>query len=518
MPHTPPGGWQNEAGGVALGAVALAGSTWLLDASPRLANPTSAAMVYLLIVLAAAALSTLRVAIGVAVVADGCLNFFFMAPVRTFAIAEPQNWVALFVFLAVSVVGGHLSATARARASEATARRDELGRLFDLSRDVLLTTGADAIPQLATYIARRFELDYAAICLPGDGGAWRVFEAGGRPGALDEADLSRVLEMSGAAPSLQGTDPAERHPTVMAGGRAVRLVALRAGGRPVGLLAAAGRAIEEGTLDALAGVGAIAVERAQFLEDLRVAEVARQSEELKSALIASMSHGLRTPLTAIRIAASNLQASWPTDTERREQGDLVLAEVARLTRLFDNILEMARIDAGPAAGDPRWVHPAEIFEAARDQVEYALNGHVIELVAPSEQSIWIDPRPSASALAHLLENAAQYSPPGSRIVTRMSVSDEALSVAVCDEGPGVPQEELPRLFERFYRGGASRDRPGGTGMGLSIVRGILGTQGGRVWAENGADGGAVFSMTIPAAPLPAAPPPAAPAGAPGGEA
>lgn len=506
MPGRAAPAWRRELGSAAVAGAALAGSTLLLDASPRLANPTSAAMVYLLIVLAAAALSTLRTAIGVAVVADACLNFFFMAPVRTFTIAEPQNWVALFVFLAVSIVGGELSATARARAREATARRDELGRLFDLSRDVLLTTGADAIPQLATFIAARFALDYAAICLPGAGGGWQRFEAGRLPGALDEAELSRVRDGSAAADGAGRAAVREGYRTLVVGGQPVWLMPLRAAGRPVGLLAAAGRAIEPGTFEALAGVAAIAVERAQFIEDLRVAELARQSEELKSALVASMSHGLRTPLTAIRVAASNLQASWPTEGERREQGDLVLAEVARLTRLFDNILEMARIDAGPAAGDPRWVHPAEIFEAAKDQVEYALQGHPIELVAASDAPIWIDPRPTASALAHLLENAAQYSAPGAPVVTRMSVSADGLAIAVRDRGPGISDDERPRLFERFYRGSASRDRHAGTGMGLSIVRGILGTQGGRVWAENCPDGGAVFSMTVPPAPRPAVQP------------
>ena len=140
------------------------------------------------------------------------------------------------------------------------------------------------------------------------------------------------------------------------------------------MLAAAGRPVEPGTLDTLAGVVAIAIERAQFLEERKAGELTRQSEQLKTALLASLGHDLRTPLTAIRIAASNIKASELARDERLEQSDLILAEVERLTRLFQNLLEMARIDAGGIATESRWAHPSEIVAAARDQVEQALHG------------------------------------------------------------------------------------------------------------------------------------------------
>src|SRR4029079_180005 len=170
-----------------------------------------------------------------------------------------------------------------------------------------------------------------------------------------------------------------RHRTVIWDGHDVRLAPLLFGARAIGLRATAGRSVEPGTLDALAGVAAIAVERAQLLDERKAAELARQSEELKSALLASLGHDLRTPLTAIRVAASNLQASWLHDEDRREQSDIILAEVERLNRLFQNILEMARIGSGAVAADVRWVHPAEIFEAACDQVEHALRQHRVDL-------------------------------------------------------------------------------------------------------------------------------------------
>jgi two-component system sensor histidine kinase KdpD len=275
-------------------------------------------------------------------------------------------------------------------------------------------------------------------------------------------------------------------------------VPLRLGTKAVGLLAAAGRAVEPGTLDALGGVVAIAIERAQFLDERKTAELARQSEELKSALLASISHDLRTPLTTIRVAASNLRAAWLRDDERREQSDLILTEVERLHRLFQNILEMARIDAGAVSPQARWVHPSEIVEAARAQVDLALRQHHLDLHVESDVLVHVDPLLTAAALAHVLENAAQYSPSPVPISVRVDVSPEGLVVTVRDRGPGLAPGDLPHLFERFYRGAASQRRLAGTGMGLSIARGMLAAERGRIWAANCSDGGAQFSIVVPA--------------------
>lgn len=458
----------------------------------HLTNPTIAALSYLLIVLIMAAASSLKASIAVSVLADLCLNYFFMPPIGTFTIADPQNWVALFAFLAVAAVASNLSTTARERAREAVARRDELGRLLDLSRDVLLTTDSEqAMSQLARFVSHRFDLDFAAICLPRSDD-WEVSPAGTLAVRLDPHQLSLTFAGAGAV-----TD--DRHRTLTLDGRTVRLVPLLFGTRAIGLLATAGRPVEPGTLDALAGVAAIAVERVQFLEERKAAELARQGAELKSALLASLGHDLRTPLTAIRVAASNLQASWLHDADRQEQSDLILAEVERLNRLFQNILEMARIDSGAVAADVRWVHPAEIFEAACDQVEHALRQHRVDLHADSDHLVRLDPRLTASALAHLLENAAQYTAPDAPIAVTLSVSAAGLEITVRDHGPGIAPVDLPHLFERFYRGAEAKRRVSGTGMGLSIARGMLAAEGGRIAAENCADGGARFTIAVPAA-------------------
>ncbi len=380
-----------------------------------IANPTIVALTFLLVVLIVAATSRLWGAVTTSIVAMLCFNFYFLPPVGTLTIADPQNWVALVTFLAVSLVASNLSASARSRAREAEDRRSELARLFDLSRDVLVMTDSQAMPALARSIATRFALGYVAIALP-KAGDWEIFEAGPMRVTLDKPRLSQAFA---AATGPVEFDARERtyggHATAAANGETVRIVPLRVGAKATGLLAAAGRPIEAGTLDVLAGIVAIAIERARFLEDRKTAELTRQSEQLKTALLASLGHDLRTPLTAIRVAASNLHGAWLAADDRREQADVILSEVERLTRLFQNILAMARIDAGSVAANVELAPPSEIIAAAREQVEQALRGHPIEVTIDADTPVRLDPRLTATALAHVLENAAQYSPSGSPI-------------------------------------------------------------------------------------------------------
>ena len=228
------------------------------------------------------------------------------------------------------------------------------------------------------------------------------------------------------------------------------------------------------------------------------------SAEFKSALLASLAHDLRTPLTTIRVAASNLQASWLTGAQREEQADLVVAEVERLTRLFQNILEMTRIEAGAVVHTCQWVNPLEIVEAARSQIGPTSSAHDVQVLGRSEDRVvHVDPRLTSAALARLLENAAQYSPPGSAITVVHEVNADGLLVTVEDQGRGIADADGSRLFEPFFRGEQGGRHGAGTGMGLAIARGLLAAEHGRVWAENRPEGGARFSIMVPALSRPA---------------
>lgn len=461
-------------------------------------NATTVALTFLLVVLVVAATARLRTAVVVSVLAMLAFNYFFLPPVGTWTIADPQNWVALFVFLAVSLVASRLADAARSREGEAVSRRVELARLFDLSRDVLVMTATpDAASHLAHSIARRFDLDHVSIALPGSE-RWSIASGGTKPMRLDEAELvsafhsvGQTLEFDARARTYTG------HHTVTVNDELVRLVPLRVGTKPIGLLAASGRAVEPGTLDALAGVVAIGVERMRLLEDRKEAELTRQSEALKTALLASLGHDLRTPLTTIRVAADNLKAGWLSPEERTEQGDLVLAEVERLSRLFENVLEMARIDSGAVERAARWSHVSEVVAAAREQVAHALASHPVTVSVADDQAIRVDSRIAAGALAYLLENAAQYTAAGTPIEIGATLVDNECRLRVRDHGPGIPVADLPRLFERFYRGAGADVRASGSGLGLWIARSLLAAAGGQVWAENVPDGGAAFTLSVP---------------------
>jgi two-component system sensor histidine kinase KdpD len=463
-------------------------------------NPTTVALGYLLVVLSIAASGDLVIAVAASLGATFCLNFFFLPPIGTLTIADPHNWVALFAFLFVSIVASQLSASARARAQDALERRNEVTRLFDITRDILLTTdGTNALPSIARHVARRFELPVCAICVPVQAGGWTIHHGGETAIDLARHDLDRAFaEASGALQFDARSRAYSGHRETASPAGPIDLTPVRIGTRASGILATGGRSLEPGTRDAVAGIVAIAIERLDFLRERDGAELARQRAELASALLASLSHDLRTPLTAIRTAISNLDSLHLPDHQRRDQAQVAAGQIDRLTRLFDSILDMARIDTGTIRPQRRWTTPAEIVEGAVQQSGPALAGRDVQVDAPDDVSVEVDPRLAASALSHLLENAARYAPEGP-IDVRAVADDSGLRLEVRDRGPGLQPSELENLFKPFFRGEVFRQRTTGTGMGLAITRGLVAADGGRVWAENLPDGGACFHIAIPAA-------------------
>lgn len=475
--------------------LALAAAAIVLRSLPDV-SATTVSLVFLLVVLATATVGRLWAAILVAGAAMLALNFFFLPPLDTFTIADPQNWIALFAFLVVAVIASNLSAAVQARASEAIASRNEVTRLFDLTRDVLLTTEtAGAIDALARHVARRFELAKIAICLPTDQG-WRIHQGGREDVSIDTVTLNMALARARGTVEYDARQRAYGGHVQIGGERGYTLVPLRHGTKAVGLLAASST-LDIGSLDALAGVVAIAIERAQFLAERDAAALLKQKADLAATLLASLSHDLRTPLTAIQAAVENLRGDLLPE-QRLEQARAASIELHRLTRLFQDILDMARIDAAAIRVDKQWVTAADIVDAASAHVRHALEGHALRVEADEHQEVEVDPRLVSVALSHVLENAAQYSPANRDIVVEARVEGDGLHLTVTDRGPGLDPGELDHLFERFYRGRAARQTTFGTGMGLSITRGLLAAAGGRIWAEN-ISGGARFSMVIPGA-------------------
>ncbi len=470
-------------------------------------NPATAALVYLVVVLGVAAGGSLAAAVAVSLAAVTALNFFFLPPVGTFTITDPQNWIALGAFVVASLMASHLSTSARMQAQEATARRLELARLFDLTRDILLTSDQTAVVDaVARHVARRFELDVVTVCLPSDAGGWSQHAGGPADSDVPVEALERLmasarggLEFDARTRSYAGQATAD-----LAGGQRVTLAPIRLGTRPIGVLAVGGRPLDPGTADAVAGIVAIAVERAQFFAEREAAERDRQRAELSSALLASLGHDLRTPLTAVRVAVTNAVDPSVVPGEREAQGALALRELGRLGRVLEEILDMARIETGALRAAPEWVTATDVVDAARAHAGATLQDRPVAIACDDRLAVQIDPRLTSAAVAHLIENAAQYSPPGRSIHVEAGVSAEGLRVVVTDEGPGLDPAEMQRLFEPFFRGRVGREQGPGSGMGLSITRGLLAAQGGRIWAENVAGAGARFTLVVPGVTRPAA--------------
>jgi len=242
----------------------------------------------------------------------------------------------------------------------------------------------------------------------------------------------------------------------------------------------------------------VSVFASHLSSQVREAQVLRRSAELKSALLESLGHALKTPLTAVTVAANNLNSASLTREERDEQAAIVRAELDRLNRLFQDIVDMARIETRAVAAEREWVQPAEIVEAAARQVEPACDAHPLEIDIGGDHSlVHVDPRLTSAALAHVLENAGQYSPAGSRIDISVAVDDNELRIAVRDRGLGIKADEQHRVFDRSYRGAGAQLQRFGTGMGLTIAQGLVAAEGGRIWAANHPQGGAIVTIAVP---------------------
>lgn len=471
--------------------------TWALAGLSGVPNPTIAALAYVLVVGVVAARAPLQAALVTSVGAFLAFNFFFLPPIGTFTIADPQNWVALGTLLIVSLTVSRLSAEAQAQAADARAQRDDAARLFDLSRDVLQVTGdRGSLPALARSLMLRYHFDGALIAVRTAAGWER--HVSGLPCEVPDSELDQVCDAAEHQVEFDARARAYRGQVErVASGRRVRLVPVRSSSGIIGILAVGGGPDGPGSLDAVAGLVAIALDRVEQFEVRRAAELTQASDSLKSTLLASLAHDLRTPLTAIRAAAHNVEHAEATGISRQEQLSVIQEEVDRLDRLFANILDMARLDAGGVVSVPIWVPSSEVIEAARRLAGPALTHHHLVVDAGDDHPIHLDAKLIAAALAHLLQNSARYAPAGTRITITSSRNESAIVFTVEDQGPGIRADEAERIFAPFVRGTSSQSRMG-TGLGLAIARGLVTAAGGRIWVDPKSRQGARFSIAVDA--------------------
>jgi two-component system sensor histidine kinase KdpD len=471
-------------------------------------NSTTVSLSFLLVVLATSSAYGLGPGILASIAGMFCFNFFFLPPFGNLTIHDSQNWAALFVFLVTAATASQLSSAARARARDAERRREEVWKLYELSKDIIAKPDSEtAVSSIARQVLEVFHFSYCAIFVPDDMQRWSRLSVAvdqDSPGALapNQSDIEKAfitgeVQLFTTAGRRGGRSPRDEPDPA----RSTAYVPLKVGVRSIGVMVLTSSALERGTMEAVAGLVALALERARFLKEVSHTEALRQSDELKSALLASVSHDLRTPLTSIRAAVDNLlqeEIGW--DRGALHEFHLIISEeVSRLTRLVQNLLEMARIEAGELRLSKEWTPVEELFSNVLDRCSASIRNHRVVLNVGSKQLlVRIDSRLVAEALTNLVENAARYSPSGSQIILRAVAEDGELTISVSDEGQGVAPGKRERIFDKFYRGShLSEHRNGGTGMGLAIARGIIEAHGGRIWVESTPSQGATFAFTMP---------------------
>jgi two-component system sensor histidine kinase KdpD len=449
-------------------------------------NPTTVALTLLLLVLFLAARWGLRYAVATSIVATVCYNFFFLPPIGTLTISDPQNWLGIFAFLTVAVVGSRLSERAREEAEDARRRQRELEVLYGLSRQLLQTENvASLLNAISPAIMLVTRADAIVLyLLDGD----RRYMAGDAVEIqMDDIGLRQLAQTLPAAETV---------------GAQAR-IPLRVGVKPRGLLLINGVRLSAETLEAIGGLISVSIDRAQALEDVTRGEASKESERLRSLMIDSITHELRTPLTAIKAAASTLLSSGTMDAEGQHDLLTVIDEESdRLNQLVSEAVEMAQLDTqevhmtfGPTA-------VGALVQQALANCSSLLDGREVKVGLPESPPlplVMADADFITKVLTNLIENAAKYSARGSALRVSAERMDGMVSVSVADRGMGIDLSEQSLIFERFYRASVPSQQTWGTGMGLAISRAIIDAHHGALSVTSQLGEGSVFSFTLPVA-------------------
>jgi two-component system, OmpR family, sensor histidine kinase KdpD len=443
-------------------------------------NPTTVALMFLVAVLLASAYWGLRYALLLAVGATAAFNFFFLPPVGTFTIADPQNWIALFAFLVTALVASNLAESARREAEGAQQRRREVERLYGLSQRLLASENVlELLNALPLYVKDTFSVGSVVVMAADHPTVYR-------------SSLDAVFEESVLRSTLLRGEP------VTQGG--VSYVPLRLGMRTVGALGVTGDELSRETLDALGSLAGLAIERARALEALSKNRAEQEHERLRTALLDSVTHEFRTPLTSIKASVTTLLSPAAlADSSRRELLTIIDEETDRLNRLVGEAAEMAQLDAGMFKLELRPHSIWDALEPALQDARSSLENHSLEVPSDHDKlpKVRIDVERIREVIMHLLENAGKYSKPGDAIKVTSEVEGDRLVTSVADRGPGIDSFEQSLIFEKFYRGQHQRYSAPGTGMGLAIAKVIIEAHGGTISLVSQLGNGSVFSFSLP---------------------
>jgi two-component system sensor histidine kinase KdpD len=511
----------------ALAAVSLAVATVAVSVLETWVGVGNAGIVYVVAVAATAVLGGTPGAIGASIGAFLLYDFFFTEPRYTFTIRDPEEWLNVLLLLFVAILVGQLTATLRRQTEAAREREREARALFRVSR------------ALAT---RSSTLDASRSIVDGvvtDTAATRAWIEIADPGGLDrvvvDTNPDRPRPTTTAVYVLRRTDgdaPAEWtrvHMATRVQGRAspgspvgLHKVLMEAGGRRVGALWAVlprtddrPGATDTRLLAAVADQAAQALEQDRLASEARTATIARESDRVKTALLETVSHDLRTPLASIRAAAGTLMdRSVVIDPEDRySAAETIDRDADRLNRIVTNLLDLSRVEGGALHPELDGYDLRDLVETALDRARPRLGSRPIRVDLGEPPPVRVDPAFLDQILDNLFENVVRYAGPDAALAVSAgpSPTEAMVRLTVEDAGSGVPEDALPRLFDKFYRVASRGKRAsGGSGVGLAVVRGFAEAMGGRVTARRSELGGLAVELDLPvAAAIVVEPPPVA---------
>jgi two-component system sensor histidine kinase KdpD len=472
--------------GLVAAPVSVAGAVGLGEALTAFIKLPNLSMIFLAAVLICAVQFGARAALAAAVLSFFADDFFFIPPIYQFTIAEPQEFFSLSVFVAVAALTGWLAGRARDQERIALESERAAQALFDLSRRL---SGAGSLEEIVetsvVFVQKTMKAAAVAMLTPENGelaiaGAWPPLDAldAGETGAARWA-----YEKREAAGWRTGTLPNVRfqfRPLVTARG-VVAVCGFSPAARDAPLAPTA-----DHTLNMILDQTAIALDRAALAREALKASGLEANEKLRSTLLASLSHDLRTPLASITGAVTTLRQFDETLTPERRQDMLagIEEEAARLTRFIANLLEMSRIEAGALRPKRELVDLSDVVRAAVERARKAFPARTFQIGLASDLPFAEgDPGLIEQVLFNLIDNAQKYGGERPVLIHARAVGREAV-VSVTDEGPGIKPSDLEQVFEKFYQGGRSDGRKIGVGLGLSIARGLIEAMGGRIWAES----------------------------------
>ncbi len=481
-------------------AVALAlGFAYVLQ---PLIGIESSDLVFLVAVIGIAYKYGLWPSMAAAVLSMICYQFFLLEPLYNTSLSDLKNLTALAFFFFTAFVVSNLTAKVRAQAYTARNRAGTTEALYAFSKKLAGIVSLDDLLWAAAYqIAHSLKTD-VVIVLPDSNGVLRV-----RAGFPPEDDLDQA-ELGAAKWSFENNRAAGRGSDTLPGAKrlfiplrtasgAIGVIGLARGQRPEMLLTPDERRL----LDALMDQSAVALERVRLAGQINEARLAAESERLRAALLTSLSHDLKTPLASILGAVTTLkQYRDVLDSPTQEELVTTIQEEAeRLSRFVANLLDMTKIESGSIELDREHVHIDDVVATALQRVSTIVSDHKVEVdLEASLPMLNLDVMLFEQVLVNLLDNAAKYAPPGSEIRIRARRTRGAVAIEVLDEGPGIPEDRLERVFEKFHRVKHGDRQRAGTGLGLAICRGFVTALGGKVVAANRADrSGAIFTIAFP---------------------